>query len=44
MKSQKPVSIDELKSTFKHYDDEMETLATGYAKYTGANYGKFIKT
>lgn len=30
---EKPVSIDELKSTFKHYDDEMETLATGYANY-----------
>ena len=28
-----PVSIDELKSTFKHYDDEMETLATGYADF-----------
>ena len=30
---EKPVSIDELKSTFKHYDEEMETLATGYANY-----------
>lgn len=30
---EKPVSIDELKSTFKHYDREMETLATGYANY-----------
>ncbi len=30
---EKPVSIDELKSTFKHYDDEMETLATGYANF-----------
>ncbi len=25
------MSIDELKSSFKHYDEEMETLATGYA-------------
>lgn len=30
---EKPVSIDELKSTFKHYDEEMETLATGYANF-----------
>lgn len=30
---EEPVSIDELKSTFKHYDDEMETLATGYANF-----------
>jgi hypothetical protein len=30
---EKPVSIDELKSTFKHYDDEMETLTTGYANF-----------
>ena len=30
---EKPVSTDELKSTFKHYDDEMETLATGYANF-----------
>lgn len=29
----KPVSIDELKSTFKHYDEEKETLATGYANF-----------
>lgn len=28
-----PVSIDELKSSFKHYDEEMETLATGYANF-----------
>ena len=31
--NEKPVSIDELKSTFKHYDDEMETLTTGYANF-----------
>ena len=30
---EKPVSIDELKSTFNHYDEEMETLATGYANF-----------
>lgn len=30
---EKPASIDELKSTFKHYDEEMETLATGYANF-----------
>lgn len=30
---EEPVSIDELKSSFKHYDDEMETLATGYANF-----------
>lgn len=30
---EKPVSMDELKSTFKHYDEEMETLATGYANF-----------
>lgn len=30
---EKPVSIDELKSTFKHYGEEMETLATGYANF-----------
>lgn len=29
----KPASIDELKSSFKHYDDEMETLAAGYANF-----------
>lgn len=28
-----PVNIDELKSAFKHYGDEMETLATGYADF-----------
>lgn len=28
-----PVSIDELKSSFNHYDEEMETLATGYANF-----------
>lgn len=28
-----PVSIDELKSSFRHYDEEMETLATGYANF-----------
>lgn len=28
-----PVSIDELKSSFKHYDEEMETLATGYVNF-----------
>lgn len=30
---EEPVSIDELKSSFRHYDDEMETLATGYANF-----------
>lgn len=30
---EEPVSIDELKSSFKHYDEEMETLATGYANF-----------
>ncbi len=30
---EKPASIDELKSSFKHYDDEMETLAAGYANF-----------
>ncbi len=30
---EKPVSIDELKSSFKHYDAEMETLAAGYANF-----------
>lgn len=30
---EKPVRIDELKSSFKHYDEEMETLATGYADF-----------
>lgn len=30
---EKQVSIDELKSTFKHYDEEMETLVTGYANF-----------
>ncbi len=28
-----PVGIEELKSTFAHYDEEMETLATGYADF-----------
>ena len=28
-----PVGIEELKSTFVHYDDEMEALATGYADF-----------
>lgn len=31
--SDEKVSIDELKASFKHYDDEMEKLATGYANY-----------
>jgi len=37
---EEPVSIDELKSSFKHYDEEMETLATGYANFviSQANY------
>lgn len=30
---EEPVSIDELKSSFRHYDEEMETLATGYANF-----------
>lgn len=28
-----PVGIEELKSTFAHYDEEMEALATGYADF-----------
>lgn len=31
--SEEKVSIDELKASFKHYDDEMEKLATGYANF-----------
>lgn len=30
---EEPVSIDELKSSFRHCDEEMETLATGYANF-----------
>ena len=30
---EKSVSIDELKSSFKHYDEEMETLTSGYANF-----------
>lgn len=30
---EEPVSIDELKSSFRHYNEEMETLATGYANF-----------
>lgn len=30
---EKPASIDELKSSFKHYDEEMETFATGYSNF-----------
>lgn len=30
---EKPTSLEELKSTFSHYGDEMETLATGYSNF-----------
>lgn len=30
---EKPVGIEGLKSSFAHYDEEMETLATGYANF-----------
>jgi CRISPR/Cas system-associated exonuclease Cas4 (RecB family) len=31
--SQEEMTIDELKSSLQHYDDEMERLATGYANF-----------
>ena len=30
---EKSVRIDELKSSFKHYDEKMETLTYGYANF-----------